>query len=336
MYKAYKDDKRVKIILVYISEAHPVRKSPNAENPKSPKDITQAKTAKERIIAADACMKGLKFTMPILIDLPPEGGKGSMVGAVERAYRGRPAATVVVDLDGKIAFYSRGPRGVQPAKADQVIKSLLAKGGFPETETKKPNRWERNIQRFEASDKTKAPPKGKVLFLGSSSIVRWNTDRLFPKHTTINRGFGGSQISDSLEFAGRILLPYRPRTVVFYAGDNDIAAGKSPKQVVEDYKSLVATTHSTLPKTKFVFVAIKPSLRRWSLWGKMKQANEAIAAFSKSDPRLEYLDIATPMLGDDGKPKKELLAKDGLHLSDEGYKLWTSLTGPLIGKPDKQ
>ena len=337
MYKAYKDDKRVEIILVYISEAHPVRKSKNSANPKGPKDITQAKTAKERIIAADSCMKGLKFTMPILIDLPPEGKTGSMVGVVERAYRGRPAATVIVDLDGKIAFYSRGPRGVQPKKADQVIKSLIAKGGFPKASAnKKPNRWEKNIKRFEASDKSNPPPRGKVLFLGSSSIVRWDTAGLFPGHTTINRGFGGSQISDSLEFADRILLPYQPRTVVFYAGDNDIAAGESSKQVVDDYKALVAATHASRPKTKFVFVAIKPSSRRWNLWGEMKRANEAIAAFSKSDPRLEYLDIAGAMLGADGKPKKELLAKDGLHLSAEGYKLWTSLTLPLLGKPDKQ
>jgi hypothetical protein len=139
LYKAYKDDNRVEIILVYISEAHPVRKSENAANPKSPKDITQAKTAKERIIAADACMKGLKFTMPILIDLPGEGKSDSMVGVVERAYRGRPAATVIVDLDGKIAFYSRGPRGVQPKKADEVIKSLIAKGGFAKSaDTKTP------------------------------------------------------------------------------------------------------------------------------------------------------------------------------------------------------
>ncbi|MDP6636592.1 MAG: hypothetical protein QGG42_16965 [Phycisphaerae bacterium] len=129
----------MEIILVYISEAHPVRKSENAANPKSPKDITQAKTAKERIIAADACMKGLKFTMPILIDLPGEGKSDSMVGVVERAYRGRPAATVIVDLDGKIAFYSRGPRGVQPKKADEVIKSLIAKGGFAKSaDTKTP------------------------------------------------------------------------------------------------------------------------------------------------------------------------------------------------------
>ena len=320
-------------MLVYISEAHPVRKSNNPDKPKSPKDITQAKTAKERIIAADSCMKGLKFTMPILIDLPGEGQTSSMVGVVEKAYRGRPAATVIVGLDGKIAFYSRGPRGVQPKKADEVIKSLIDKGGFP---TKKPNRWEKNIKRFEADDKKNPPPKGKILFLGSSSIVRWKTEKLFPNHTTINRGFGGSQISDSLEFADRILLPYRPHTIVFYAGDNDIAAGESSKQVVDDYKALIAKTRAALPKTKFVFVAIKPSIARRKLWGEMNKANTAIAELSKTDPLLEYLDIATPMLGPNGKVKPELLVKDGLHLSKEGYKLWTKLTLPHLGKPDKQ
>ena len=332
MYKAYKDDPRVEIILVYISEAHPVRKSSNPDKPSSPKDITRAKNAKERVIAADACMKGLKFTMPILIDLPPEGQDRSMVGVVERAYRGKPAATVIVDLEGKIAFYSRGSRGVQPKKADEVIKSLIAKGGFP---ARNPNRWEKNIRRFEARDKTNPPPKGKILFLGSSSIVRWNTDRLFPDHTTINRGFGGSQISDSLEFADRILLPYRPRTIVFYAGDNDIAAGESPQQILGDYKALVAKVRSELPKTRIIFVAIKPSTSRWKLWPKMKQANEAVAEFCKSEASLEYLDIAAPMLGADGKPKKELLASDGLHLSEAGYELWTSLALKLLGQADK-
>jgi len=330
LYKAYKDDKRVEVILVYISEAHPVRSSANSANPKGPKDITQAKNAKERIMAAASCMEGLKFTLPILIDLPATSGR-SMVGVVEKGYRGRPAATTLVDLDGKVRFYSRGPSGAQPKKADVVIKSLLAKGGFPKTS----NRWEATIRRFEQRDKTSPPPKGEILFLGSSSIVRWDTAKSFDGHKTINRGFGGSQVSDSLKFADRILIPYRPRTVVFYAGDNDIAAGETPQQVADDYKALVGRVHAKLPKTKLIFVAIKPSLRRWNLWAKMKQANERIAKLSQSDPRLEYLDIATPMLGADGKPRKELLAKDGLHLSAEGYKLWTSLTKPLLGKTAK-
>jgi len=194
----------------------------------------------------------------------------------------------------------------------------------------KSSRWEGHIRRFEASDKENPPPKGAILFLGSSSIVRWNTKKLLPDLTTINRGFGGSQVADSLEFADRILIPYAPRIVVFYAGDNDIAAGKTPQRVLADYKALVAKTHAKLPKTRFIYIPIKPSLSRWKLWPKMKQANAMIEAFSRSDANLVYLDVATPMLGPDGRPRKELLAKDGLHLSPTGYALWTSLLKPLL------
>lgn len=200
---------------------------------------------------------------------------------------------------------------------------------------KRPRRWENHIRRFEAADKKAPPPAGAILFLGSSSIVRWDTPKWFPKRTTINRGFGGSQVADSLEFADRILTPYRPRTVVFYAGDNDIAAGKTPEQVLADYKALVAKVHAVLPETKFIYVAIKPSRARWKLWFEMRRANALVAALGRrqKDPRLQYLDIATPTLSGDGMPPaNKWFVKDGLHLSPEGYRLWTSLTVPLLDK----
>lgn len=220
-----------------------------------------------------------------------------------------------------------------PAAADK--KPTTQPAATRPARPKKPSRWEGHIRRFEAGDKKNPPPKGAALFLGSSSIVHWNTKKWFPRHVTINRGFGGSQVADSLQFAERILTPYQPRIVVFYAGDNDIAARKTPERVLADYKALVAKARAKLPKVTFVFVAIKPSLRRWKLWPKMKQANELIEKFSRSDPRLLYLDIAKPMLGADGIPRKELFVKDGLHLSAKGYELWTSLVLPHLGKPDK-
>ncbi len=224
------------------------------------------------------------------------------------------------------------------AAAIAPISPVTAKDadrGTPAPPKKPPSRWEKHIQRFEAADKKTPPPKGAVLFLGSSSIVRWNTKKLLPDYTTINRGFGGSQIADSLQYADRILIPYAPRLVVFYAGDNDIAAGKTPEQVLADYKALTAKVHAKLPKTRFIFVAIKPSISRWRLWEKMARANRMIAEFGRRDKRLGYLDIATPMLGADGKVKRSLLVSDGLHLSKAGYALWTSLVTPLLGPADK-
>lgn len=194
------------------------------------------------------------------------------------------------------------------------------------------NRWEERIQKFEKEDAENPPDKGGILFLGSSSIVMWKTDAAFPDLAVINRGFGGSQIADSIHFAHRIAIPYAPRIIVFYAGDNDIAVGKSAETVFEDYKTFVGLIHEALPETRIVFVAIKPSIARWGLVGEMRKANALIRDYGAGKDLLDYLDVDTPMLGADGKPRKELFIKDGLHMTPEGYRLWNGLVRPFIEK----
>ena len=129
-------------------------------------------------------------------------------------------------------------------------------------------------------------------------------------------------------YAHRIVLPYRPSAVAIYAGDNDIAAGKSPPLVFHDFELLVETLHAADPKIRIGFIAIKPSIKRWEMWPDMKHANKMIEEFAAKDDRITYLDIATPMLGENGEPKPELFVKDGLHLTPAGYELWTSVVMP--------
>ncbi len=163
-------------------------------------------------------------------------------------------------------------------------------------------------------------------------MVFWKTDTNFPEHKIINRGFGGSQTSDSVEFADRIVIKYKPRIVAIYAGDNDIAAGKSVETVVDDTQKLFAKIHDALPDTKIIYVAIKPSLARWNLVDQMRDANAKIKAITEKDERMTFLDIDTPMLGEDGMPRKELFVADGLHLSVEGYAVWNKIMRPLLTK----
>ena len=131
--------------------------------------------------------------------------------------------------------------------------------------------------------------------------------RDFPDHIVINRGFGGSEIEDSIYFADRIIHPYKPKHILLYAGDNDIARGKSAETVFSDFNKFVFTVHKKLPKAKISFIAIKPSLSRWKLAKKMVKANGIIKDFCNTDNRLQFIDIWTPMLGNDGKPKPELI-----------------------------
>lgn len=193
-----------------------------------------------------------------------------------------------------------------------------------------PNRFEKNIAAFEEKDRQQFPAPGGILFIGSSSIVMWDTSRAFADLPTVNRGFGGSHISDSVHFAERIAIPYKPRLIVFYAGDNDIDAGKSPATLLADYRAFVAKVHAKLPETKIAFISIKPSLKRWAQFEKQSEANALIARFVATDKRLIYIDVVKPMLGADEEPRKERFAADELHLSERGYEVWKEVVGSRL------
>ena len=193
------------------------------------------------------------------------------------------------------------------------------------------NKWETEIKKFEESDKKNPPPRGAVVFIGSSSIRLWQSLSVdFPGIKVINRGFGGSELADSTYYVDRIVIPYQPRMIVLYAGDNDLANGKTPLQVFEDYKAFVARVQRKLPATKIAFISIKPSPSRASLLQSMKDANGLIKAYASHDKRLIYIDVFTPMLGKDGSARPELFGPDRLHMNSAGYRLWKLVVASSI------
>ena len=194
------------------------------------------------------------------------------------------------------------------------------------------------IDEFLRWDQKNTDHKSGILFVGSSSIRKWATAEYFDQLPILNRGFGGSHISDINYYFDSIVRIYNPEIIVLYAGDNDIAHKKTPEQVLEDYKEFVDLVRRNLPKTKIIYLPIKPSPSRWSIWGNMKQANSIIKMYIGSDKMQHYVDTATPMLDTNGKPYSHLFVEDSLHLSNEGYDLWsTVLTHTLdsLGRLEK-
>ena len=193
------------------------------------------------------------------------------------------------------------------------------------------HQWESEIKKFEEADQQSPPPKGAVLFVGSSSIRLWRTlEKDFPSVKVINRGFGGSQIEDSTYYADRIIVPYQPRLVVLYAGDNDLAAGKTRDRVFEDYKEFVSKLRQRLSDVRIAFISIKPSLARWNLVDKITSVNEMVRRYASKDKRLIFIDVFPAMLGMDGTPRPELFVSDGLHMTPAGYALWKSIVTPYL------
>ncbi len=192
------------------------------------------------------------------------------------------------------------------------------------------DRWEEAIQTFEKADSVNPPPKGGVVFYGSSSFRRWDLEKSFPGMGLINRGFGGSQMSDAVLYLDRAVIPLEPRTIFVYEGDNDIGRGKSPETVVADYGAFVEKARDALPNVKIVFVSIKPSIRRWELIDKMREANARIQLITEGDELLEYIDVDAPLLDANGRPRADLFVEDGLHLNDAGYAVWADLVRPHL------
>jgi lysophospholipase L1-like esterase len=197
----------------------------------------------------------------------------------------------------------------------------------------KADKWEKDIAAFEAKDKTSPPPQNEIVFVGSSTIRMWKTAEAFPDLKVINRGFGGSEIADSVRYADRIILPHKPRIVVVFAGGNDINGGKTPEKVADDFKALVGKIHAALPKTKVYYLSLFPNVKRRAQDEKCVKLNELIQAFTKTDERLGYVDTASKMRAADGGPRPELLKDDGLHMNDDGYKIWNEIVGAVLRKP---
>ena len=194
-------------------------------------------------------------------------------------------------------------------------------------------RWEQSIIQLENQDLQSTPAPGGIVFLGSSSIRRWNTlAEDFSGHPVLRRGFGGSQLIDCTMYVHRIVSPYRPSAVAVYAGDNDIGKGKSANRVLHDFEMLVETIHRFDPQIEIGFIAIKPSPKRWKLWPEANAANGMVEEFAKRHPNVTFLDIATPMLGADGLPRPEYYVKDNLHLTPAGYLVWTEAVTPWVSK----
>lgn len=191
-------------------------------------------------------------------------------------------------------------------------------------------KWETEIAAFEAADQTNPPPKKCIVFVGSSSIRLWSSLKTdFPGLPVVNRGFGGSELADSVNLAERIIIPYGPREVVIYAGGNDLAGGKPPELVFGDFVALVDKIQRRLPHTRVAFIASAPNPKRWAIVENVKKLNSLVQGYCRQH-QLIFIDVFPLMLGPDRLPKPDIFREDRLHMNQKGYAIWKEAVGPQL------
>ena len=193
--------------------------------------------------------------------------------------------------------------------------------------------WESDILEFEKNDKINKPPGGAILFIGSSSINLWQSlEKDMAPLPVIKRGFGGAKINDILYYMKRIVIPYKPKIIVFYCGENDISAGRkqTPDEILGNVKKFVFLVHKDLPAAKIYFISLKPSKFLWNMWPVIAEVNSKIEDYTRSDNLLQYIDISKEMFAGKGRIREDLFKEDGLHINAQGYKIWTSIIKPII------
>jgi lysophospholipase L1-like esterase len=189
------------------------------------------------------------------------------------------------------------------------------------------------LRAFERADRDSFPAPGQVVFFGSSTIRLWDLERSFPGLDAINRGFGGSWMTAALDAMDRFLLPYRPRAIVLYEGDNDLANGATPDEVLEELREFLARVEDALPGTPVYVLSVKPSPARVALLPEQTELNRGFAALSDEEfPTVHYVDVTLALRDADGRFRTEMYQDDGLHLSPRGYEAWTAALLSAVGE----
>lgn len=194
-------------------------------------------------------------------------------------------------------------------------------------------RFRKDIDAFLKADSITTPQKGQLLFVGSSSFTFWKDIKdYFPGYPILNRGFGGSALPDLIRYASEIIIPYQPKQIIIYCGENDLAdtATVTPRMVRNRFKILLNIIRAELGNVPVAFVSIKPSPSRWKLEKKFLKANKLIKRYLKRDRSAIYINVHEAMLLEDGSVNPTLFIKDNLHMNAKGYQIWQKIIEPVL------
>lgn len=190
----------------------------------------------------------------------------------------------------------------------------------------------KEIQEFKKIDQQNGIPKKPILLVGSSSFTKWtDVSEYFPGKTIVNRAFGGSRLLDLNNYSDELLNPYKPKQILIYCGENDIAMDNpTATEVFERFKTFFGKIRAKYPKVPVAYVSIKYSPSREKFWPIVIEVNQMIESYLKTQKRTDYIDITKVMNDGDGKVRTDIFLEDMLHIKPEGYQLWAKVMAPYL------
>lgn len=300
-------------------------------------DMHSGKTPQDVLASFEEFVKKVRTALPkikiSLIAIPPAPARWSEINSVKAA---NALLAAFCTQDGAIDFidtFSLLLNDDEMPRAECYVEDQLhfSEAGYDIITSA--IKWQGVINALVKLDEISPPPVSPIVFVGSSSIVKWKSlAQDFPDLPVMNRGFGGSEVFDSLTYAHRIVIPYHPRQIVFYAGGNDLNAGKTPERVFNDFKAFVARIHASLPETKISYISVAGNPKRWAQVDKVRALNQLVEAWTTTDQRLDFINVFPHMLGPDDLPKPDIFVSDQLHMNENGYAIWKDIVGPHLNR----
>jgi lysophospholipase L1-like esterase len=194
------------------------------------------------------------------------------------------------------------------------------------------DRWKTTMGGFQLEDEIIGERPGAIVATGSSSMRFWDhrIHKDLSPLTIISRGFGGSNMNDVLAFLDTLVLKHKPRAVMLYEGDNDVAQGVPVEVILETFGKAIGKIHAQDSNIRIYLLSVKPSISRTEMWPTMLEVNRGLENMAKADQRITYIDVATPMLNADGSIRDDLFVSDQLHMNQMGYDIWRNVVAPVL------
>ncbi len=215
-----------------------------------------------------------------------------------------------------------------------LLLCILSSGIIAIAQTTEPP-FRKEIDAFKKKDSIRIPPAQSILFVGSSSFTKWtDVQDYFPGYPIINRGFGGSSLPDMIRYVDDVIIPYNPKQIVIYCGENDIAGSDTirPVTVLQRFQKLFSLIRNKLPKTPIAFVSLKPSVSRWAMEARFVETNKLIKDFLKKQKNTKFINVHDAMLNADGSVMTDIFVADNLHMNAKGYHIWQPIIAPVLLK----